>query len=182
MWCFLKFKFVLATRVITSGVIVKSPSVINKAGEVVFHPISTCRQQEVITDPSRDPVEPALPTLSQWCCYKYSGSYGESWDSSCENHESQSRSNESQLKITSLKLKMLGPLCNQTVNLKTHSKTLYYSILKLKYSPSILKQNTIKVTWTGYFYKYTCSDQSIDLCVLWDTCHDWFCVFRDFYS
>jgi len=38
-------------------------------------------------------------------------------------------------------LKMLGPLCNQTVNLKTDSKTLYYSILKLKYSPSILKRN-----------------------------------------
>ena len=36
------------------------------------------------------------------------------------------------------KLKMLGPLCNQTVNLKTDSKTLYYSLLKLKYSPSIL--------------------------------------------
>ena len=32
---------------------------------------------------------------------------------------------------------MLGPLRNQTVNLKTDSKTLYYSILKLKYSPSI---------------------------------------------
>ena len=34
-------------------------------------------------------------------------------------------------------LKMLGPLCNQTVNLKTGSKTLQYSLLKLKYSPSI---------------------------------------------
>ena len=36
---------------------------------------------------------------------------------------------------------MLGPLCNQTVNLNTDSKTLYYSILKLKYSLSILKHN-----------------------------------------
>ena len=56
---------------------------------------------------------------------------------------------------------MLGPLCNQTVNLKTHSKTLYYGILKLKYSP-FLKHNTIKITRTGYFYKYlqyTCSDR-----------------------
>ena len=34
---------------------------------------------------------------------------------------------------------MLAPLCNQTVNLKTDSKTLYYSKLKLKYGPSILK-------------------------------------------
>ena len=60
-----------------------------------------------------------------------------------KNHESQTRTNESPLKKekTSPKLKMLGPLCNQTVNLKTDSKTLYYSILKLKYSPSILKNN-----------------------------------------
>ena len=58
-----------------------------------------------------------------------------------KNCESQSRTKESQLKKASPKLKMLGPLCNQTVNLKTDSKTLYYSILKLKYSPSILKQN-----------------------------------------
>ena len=34
---------------------------------------------------------------------------------------------------------MLGPFCNQTVNLKTDPKALYYSILKFKYSPSILK-------------------------------------------
>ena len=34
-----------------------------------------------------------------------------------------------------------APLCNQTVNLKTDSKTLYYSLLKFKYSPSILKHN-----------------------------------------
>ena len=52
-----------------------------------------------------------------------------------KNHESQSATSESQLKKpTSLKLKMLGPLCIQTVNLKTDSKTLYYSLLKLKYS------------------------------------------------
>ena len=29
--------------------------------------------------------------------------------------------------------------CSEALNLKTDSKTLYYSILKLKYSPSILK-------------------------------------------
>ena len=44
-----------------------------------------------------------------------------------KNHESQSE--------TSLKWKMLGHLC-KIVNLKTDSKILYYSILKLKYSPS----------------------------------------------
>ena len=58
-----------------------------------------------------------------------------------KNHESQSRTSESQLKKTSPKLKMLGPLCDQTVNLKSDSKTLYYSTLKLKYSPSIFKHN-----------------------------------------
>ena len=59
-----------------------------------------------------------------------------------KTHESQSITNESQFKKSkSSKLKMLGPLCNQTVNLNTDFKTLYYSILKLKYSLSILKHN-----------------------------------------
>ena len=50
-----------------------------------------------------------------------------------------SKHNESD---TSPKLKMLaGPLCNQTGNLKIGSKILYYSMLKLIYSPSILKPN-----------------------------------------
>ena len=40
-------------------------------------------------------------------------------------------------KILSPKLKMLGPLCNQIVNLETDAKTLYYSLLKLKYSLAI---------------------------------------------
>ena len=58
-----------------------------------------------------------------------------------KNHESQPRTSESQLKKTTPKLKMLRPLCDQTVNLKTDSKTLYYSVLKLKYNPSIVKHN-----------------------------------------
>ena len=49
---------------------------------------------------------------------------------------------------------MLGPLCNQTVNLKTDSKTLYYSTLELKYSPSILKYNK------GYLKKYALFNNS----------------------
>ena len=53
-----------------------------------------------------------------------------------KNYEFQSITIESE---TSQKLKMLGPLSNQTVNLKTDTKTLHYSILKLKDSPSILK-------------------------------------------
>ena len=44
-------------------------------------------------------------------------------------------------KAVSPKFKMRGPLCKQTVNLKTDSKTLYYSILKLEHSPFTLKHN-----------------------------------------
>ena len=85
------------------------------------------------------------------------------------NHESKCQTNnyESQLKKMSLKLKMLGPLCNQTVNLKTDSKTLYYSILKLKYSPHFwckaqqrLKEITHCET-TAMLHKYTGYDWSI---------------------
>ena len=52
-------------------------------------------------------------------------SSGESWDSSCK------KSCVPVKKKKSSKLKMLGRLCNQTVKLKTDSKTLYYSRLKL---------------------------------------------------
>ena len=53
--------------------------------------------------------------------------YGESWDSSCEkSDQSQSRIIESQFKKQkSRKLKMLGSLYNQTVNLETDFKTLH---------------------------------------------------------
>ena len=56
-----------------------------------------------------------------------------------KNHEFKSGTNESQLKKkeTSPKWKMIWPLCNQTVTLKTDYKTLYYSILTLKYTSSI---------------------------------------------
>ena len=47
-----------------------------------------------------------------------------------KNHGSLSITNESQFKKTrSPKLKMLGPLCNQIVDLETDAKTLYYSLL-----------------------------------------------------
>ena len=59
--------------------------------------------------------------------------------------ESQSRTSESQSKKKKRpKLKTLGPLCNQTVSLKTDSKILCYSILKYKYSPSILSTTKAK--------------------------------------
>ena len=60
-----------------------------------------------------------------------------------KNCESLSITSKSQFKTTrSPKLKMLGALCNQTVNLETDAKTLYYSLLKLKYSPSIYLNNS----------------------------------------
>ena len=55
-----------------------------------------------------------------------------------KNHESLSITNERQLKkARSPKLKILGPLCSQIVKLETDAKTLYHSLVKLKYSPSI---------------------------------------------
>ena len=56
-------------------------------------------------------------------------------------HESLSRTNESQFKKQRVQSsKCLGLSCIQTVNMKADSKTLYYSILKLTYSPpSLLK-------------------------------------------
>ena len=56
-----------------------------------------------------------------------------------KNHETMSITNESLLKTTrGHKLKVFEPLCNQTVNLETDDKTLYCSLVKLKYR---LKQN-----------------------------------------
>ena len=91
--------------------------------------------------------------VSQWFCYNY----GESWDSSCEKS-------------------WFGLLCNQTVSLKTDSKTLYYSILKLKYSLSISKHNkgwkiyallsnshnATEITWTGQIFLQTHMCRSIN--------------------
>ena len=60
-----------------------------------------------------------------------------------KNHESQTRTNESPLKKrkNESEIENAWAFCNQTVNLKTDSKTLYYRILKLKYYSPILKHN-----------------------------------------
>ena len=89
---------------------------------------------------------------------------------------------------------MLGSLCNQTVNLKTDSQTLYYSILKLKYSSSIKAKRNMhhqttsirtatEITWTGYCSKkmYVQIDWLIDVWVLQDACCELFCVFWGFH-
>ena len=60
-----------------------------------------------------------------------------------KNRESLSRTNEFQLnkkknktkKTWSTKLNMLGPLCNQTVNLKTDAKTIYYMTVYADFPP-----------------------------------------------
>ena len=39
-----------------------------------------------------------------------------------------------------------------------------------------LLNNSTEITPMGYFYKYTCSDRSINLCIQWDACHELFSV------
>ena len=93
-------------------------------------------------------------------------------------------------------MKILGPLCNQTVKLKTDSKTLYYSIMKLKYRPFVLKNNkgwqkyssSNNSHYNNYHRNYTNRiflqqhmGRLINLCMLWDACQELFCIFKDFY-
>ena len=67
-----------------------------------------------------------------------------------KNHESQSTTNESQLKKESPKLKMLGPLCNQSVNPKTDSQTLpifeSYETNAMNYFVSLQDAEVNKIT------------------------------------
>ena len=116
-----------------------------------------------------------------------------------KNHDSHSGTIESQFKKCVQNWKCFQrPLCNQTVNLKADSKTLYYSILKLKYSESfyfkaqqrlnercIVKHNnsnchsTCVITQTEYFRSINWS-----LCpmgrMLWIILRLWgFLCFRD---
>ena len=60
------------------------------------------------------------------CSGFVTNSYGESWDSSCENSWVPVHNQWVPVQKTMRpKLRMLGLFCNQTVNLKTDSKTLY---------------------------------------------------------
>jgi len=91
------------------------------------------------------------------------------------------------------KLKLLELLWNQTVNLHENrlQNSVLYSILKLRYSPSILRHNmhgTLNNSHSNCHRNYTNRislqkhmDQMINLCILWDACHELFCVFKDFY-
>ena len=81
---------------------------------------------------------PAIVSRIQWFCYKIQVVILVSPGTHLvKNHESLSITNESQFKQTRIpKLKILGPLYNQTINLYTDAKTINYSLLKLKYSAS----------------------------------------------
>ena len=85
---------------------------------------------------------PAIVSRIQWFCYKIQVvihvlvSPGTHF---VKHHESLSITNEFQFnKTRAPKLKMLGPLYNRTIKLETDAKTFNYSLLKLKYSPSVL--------------------------------------------
>ena len=93
-------------------------------------------------------------------------SNGESWDSSCEKSRVPVQNQWVPVKKKmSPKLKIPGPLCSQTVNLKTDSKTLYYT----NGSPSILKEiwtaiiTATEITWTGGIFLQIDMLRSIEL-------------------
>lgn len=120
-----------------------------------------------------------------------------------KNHESQSRTNESQLKKKkrTRNWKYLGLYVNRQLHcsLETDSKTLYYSTLKLKFSPSILIHNK---GWKKYASLNNSRDKChrnytnrLDMstntriqinrsifCVLRAACDELFCAFKDFYA
>ena len=108
-----------------------------------------------------------------------------------KNYEFQSRTIESQFKKRCPQSKTLGPLCNQTANLKTSSSsssnlfnTVYTSTFQLKDRKRlkllrIVKQQPQK-SHEDILQK-TFSNWSIDLGVLRDRCDQLFCVFGDFY-
>ena len=96
-----------------------------------------------------------------------------------------------------LNWKYLGlySVCDQSVNLETDAKTLYHSLLKLKYSPFIylehkktkinmlLKTTATEITQTRYSTKKS-SHWAIVLWILRDACLELhvFCVSADFYA
>ena len=58
-------------------------------------------------------------------------------------------------------------------------------ILRIYLNFAALRPHEISEALTnGIFLQYTqsCSDCSIDLCILWDACHELFCVFGVFYA
>ena len=50
------------------------------------------------------------------------------------------------------------------------------------YCKTIAIITATEIKQMGYFSKYTCLVQSIiDLCILWNACHELFCIFGDFF-
>ena len=83
----------------------------------------------------------------------------------------------------------LGLYVTRKFNLERDAKALYYSLLKLKYSPSTymcLKHKkeqhaATEITRTGYSTKKS-SNWLIVLCVLRDKCHEFFSIFGDYHE
>ena len=68
-------------------------------------------------------------------------SYGESWDSSCE--KSWVPGHNQWVPAEKKQGFMLGPLCNQTVNLETDGKTLHYRIQFTEINASMGKNDSL---------------------------------------
>ena len=115
-------------------------------------------------------------------------SYGESWDSSCEKSRVPVQNQWVPVKKKRVRnWKCLGHYVTRQLIWSTDSKTLYHSILKLKYSPSILKLNkslkncaSLNTTHNICLRNYTKGIfwqihmlRWIDLCVPRDACHLW---------
>ena len=120
-------------------------------------------------------------------------SYGESWDSSSEKPWVLVQNQwvpvkwikQKTKKTWSCKLNMFGPLCNQTVNLKTDAKTIYYMtvywnlnivLLYVKSTKKCIFQQRPQKSNNQYILpKNFQIDGSF-------ACHELFCVLGDFYA
>lgn len=86
---------------------------------------------------------------------------------------------------------LLGTLYNQTVNVETDSKTLYYGLLKLKCSLSLYLKTEINMHLLLKQQPQKSYEQDIlpkifksinhQVYILRDPCYELFCVFEDFY-
>ena len=117
--------------------------------------ISDCyKQTGIIRERNRKTISEA--STEEWvsyCCVSLdpplklftvnfvTNSYGESWDSSCEKSwvpvHDQCVPVKKKQGVRNWKYLGFYSVCNETVNMETGAKTLYHSLLKLKYSRSI---------------------------------------------
>ena len=83
-----------------------------------------------------------------------------------------------QARLISTKLKILGPLCDQT------DKTYSFEKHNKDYKKHASLNNSRRNHTNGIFYEniFRSMDWSIDLWILRDACHELFCAFGDFYA